>query len=99
MAKEILNAKIEGYFLGKEDHGIFTGFIYLDYGGSKQGYGGYDLRRNNALYDWMMHVMEAAGVDDMTKLVGKHIRVESEGHKIHRIGPILGNEWLVFPKS
>ena len=33
------NAKITSTHLGQEDHGIFTAWLQLDYGGSGQGFG------------------------------------------------------------
>ena len=41
--EEIKNAIITGTYLGIEDHGILTFWLYLDYGGSGQGFGGYQL--------------------------------------------------------
>lgn len=40
---ETRNAIIEGTMLGYEDHGILTAMLILDYGGSGQGFGGYQL--------------------------------------------------------
>jgi hypothetical protein len=41
MTKKI--AKIESTFLGTEDHGIYTFYLTLNYGGSVQAAGGYAL--------------------------------------------------------
>ena len=41
MNKEL--AKVENVFFGIEDHGILTFIIYLDYGGSSQGFGNIGL--------------------------------------------------------
>ena len=37
------NATIESTMLGVEDHGCFTFYLYLDYGGAGQGFGGHVL--------------------------------------------------------
>ena len=43
MSREIVNARIRSTTLGVEDHGIFTAWLNLDYGGSGQGFGGWAL--------------------------------------------------------
>lgn len=41
MKENIKNAKIESTMLGFEGHGFLTYWLYLDYGGSGQGFGGF----------------------------------------------------------
>ena len=48
------NAKIRSTHLGKEDHGIMTAYLSLDFGGGCQSFGGFafevqrQIRRHNA---------------------------------------------------
>lgn len=80
-------AKIERVSLGWEDHGIFTCMVHLNYGASGQGAGGYSLDtpvhdddnhftgRQGTAYgmDWIMRLMQAAGVNDFSKLKGRTV--------------------------
>lgn len=83
--KEIVKlAKIEGTFLGREDHGILTAWLYLDYGDSgHQGAGGYSFdsydeklkRRVGHRFgmNFISNVLKVAGVDSWEKLTGRHV--------------------------
>ena len=44
------NAVIENIFLGYGDHGFLTLSLTLDYGGSAQVFGNYDIRRNASFW-------------------------------------------------
>lgn len=90
---EIRNAKIESTMLGFEDHGIFTYMIHLNYGGSGQGFGGYVLGGDYGT-NTIKKILEVVGVDKWEDLIEKHVRVEAEFNKIHRIGNILEDEWF-----
>lgn len=90
---EIRNARIETTTLGFEDHGIFTFWLMLDYGGAGQGYGGYGLdeprrddsgkylgRRGTAFgCDAIVRLLEVLDVDSWEKLPGKPCRVKGGG--------------------
>jgi hypothetical protein len=101
---EIANAKIDRTFLGIEDHGIFTFILYLDYGGSGQGYGTHALdnfdkkleaRVGTAFgCEFIMQVLQTVGVYSWEELKGKHIRVKRDDFKIYAIAHILKNNWL-----
>lgn len=96
------NARITHTSMGIEDHGIFTCFLYLDYGNSTQGFGGYPLdvlamdKKGRVGGSWgmnfIMQTMKAVGVDQWEDLPGKYIRVEIEGGKINGITGILGDK-------
>ena len=104
----IMNAKIAGTTLGYEGHGMLTAFIYLDYGGSQQGFGGYRLDA----YDkeekkevptkycgaWIAGILKAVGVDKWEDLEGKYVRVEREdggwNSRISAIGNIVEDKWF-----
>ena len=106
---EIRNGKITETFLGIEDHGIFTFMLYLDYGGSGQGAGGYGLdtpikvggtfvRRIGTAggMSLIMEILSVVGVEKWEDLKGKHIRVKSDYDKVHAIGNIIKDKWVDF---
>lgn len=87
---EIKNAQITGTMLGLEDHNIFTCFLYLDYGGGYQGFGGYFLENHPTM---IQDILKTVGVGSWEELGGKFIRVQSNNHKILRIGHIIKDVW------
>lgn len=101
---EIKNAVIKGTMLGIEDHGIMTCMLYLDFGGSGQGFGGYALdswdrtlnRRVGTAYGtkFIMRVMEVVGVEKWEKLSGVYVRAKADHSKVYEIGNIIKNDWF-----
>ena len=70
-----------------------------------QGFGGYNLyngnltkKTNNTARSttgiWIWRVLEIAGVDEWSDLVGRPIRVKSNHSSIEAIGHILKDEWF-----
>jgi len=107
MTTEIKNAVIESTALTTADHGVLTAWLYLDYGGSGQGFGGYvlgtnpdkikaeDGRTTNIYANvWIWRILEIAGVDAWEKLPGQSIRVRSTHRKIKAIGHLLNDDWF-----
>jgi hypothetical protein len=107
------NAKISGTMLGNEDHGIFTAMLYLDFGGSGQGFGGYGLdawqqeesyRRDitGAGTEFIKQILYIVGVDKWEDLKGKYVRVKREDDNwsspIIAIGNIIEDKWFT-PKE
>ena len=90
---EIKNAVIEDTSLGFEDRGILTAFLYLNYGNSSQGFGGYSMT-GQFCSEFIKNVLTTVGVENWEELTGKHIRAETEHTKIHRIGNITKDEWF-----
>ncbi len=92
MAEHKRIAKITQTMLGYEYHGIFTAQVFVDYGGSGQGIGGYCLdepvrddagdhigRRGTAYgMEWIARFMRACGVDSWEKVKGRTILVITE---------------------
>lgn len=79
-------AKVERTTLGREDHGIMTCILHLDFGHSGQGAGGYALDRpvhEGADFkgrvgtafgmEWIIRTMEAVGVDEWGKVAGRTV--------------------------
>ncbi len=101
---EIVNAVIESAKFDTE-RGL-TAWVFLDYGGSCQGFGGYALYGPS---DWKMHtqpgnfaghfiwrVMEIAEVTEWAQLKGKTVRVKKRGFSspIIAIGHIIKDDWF-----
>ena len=88
---EIKNAKISGTVLGFEDHGILTCMLYLDYGGTHQGFGGYSLKHYGV--DFIAQILRVVGVERWEDLIGKHVRVFANHDKVKSIGHIIEDRW------
>jgi len=104
MTIEVRNAIIESTSLSTADHGCLSGWLYLDYGGSGQGFGGYSLylpkdfkkavNQRNYAGHFIFRCMEIAGVEDWGKLPGRTIRVRCEHSRVHAVGHILKDDWF-----
>lgn len=93
-ADGIHNAVINKAHLGLEDHGIMTAYLDINYGGSFQGFGGWDLRRPAALGTFVMGVLKVVDVPSWDRLVGKPIRVKVENGLVKKIGHYLHDRWF-----
>ena len=100
-----VNAVIESATLTAADHGLLSGWIHLDYGGSGQGFGGISLYLpksfthhavNSPAGHWIWRVMEIAGVEEWSKLPGRTIRVRKVGQfgRAVAIGHIIKDDWF-----
>lgn len=74
--------KVRSTSLGREDHGIFTAMLHIDFGGSGQGVGGYPLdapiddgERSRigtaAGMDWIVQVCRVFGDCEWEKIAGR----------------------------
>jgi hypothetical protein len=81
--KQIELGKIEDTFLGYEDHDIFTFWLYLDFGGSVQGFGGYGL-------DTPKH-------DENKKFIGRFGTATGMGVIISILKAVGVNKWEDLP--
>jgi hypothetical protein len=85
-------AKIESTNLGYEDHAILTAMLFVDYGGSGQGVGGYSLdepirdgdrfvgrRGTDFGMEFVARIIRACGVDTWEKVKGRTIYVLKDG--------------------
>ena len=89
--------KIESFHLGTEAHNIFTMYLYFDFGGSSQGFGGYVLdvsdgkgltkeaiNGKGAGLDYIKGIMDALGVDEIQKLKGLKCYALKEDDTLHK---------------
>ena len=100
---EIKNAVIKKATITSEDHGVLMAWLYLDYGGSEQGFGGYSLylpksfnhhKIESVAGHFIFRCMEIAGVTSWEKLAGKTIRVKADRIKVESIGHIVKDDWF-----
>lgn len=101
---EIKNAIIESAVIDTGDRGLLTAWLFLDYGGSGQGFGGYalylpkDYKHFTNTGDFAGHFlfrcMQIAGVEKWSDLKGKTVRVKCEHSKVHAIGHIVKDDWF-----
>lgn len=101
---ETKNAVIESVKLDIGDRGCLTGWVFLDYGGTGQGFGGFALHMPNGWThadkfspyagEWVMRIMQVAGVGEWGQLVGKTVRVKCSHSCVKAIGHIVKDDWF-----
>jgi hypothetical protein len=106
----IRNAVIDSVSIDMGDRGLLTAWLFLDYGGMSQGFGGYSLYlpksykhhadacQINLAGHFIFRCMEIAGVERWADLKGKTIRVKSDkdglNASILAIGHIVKDDWF-----
>lgn len=106
--REFKNAIIKSVKLDTGDRGLLTAWLFLDYGGSEQGFGGYalylpkDWKHHSVNGDFAGHFifrsMQVAGVEEWSKLPGKTVRAVIEDGLVSGIGHIVKDDWF-YPSS
>jgi hypothetical protein len=97
---ETYNALIKSVEVYREDHGIPTCTVHLEYDdGFSQGFGGYDLR-HLPYQTFLFDMMDAVGATSLNKMVGMNCRIrknDSMGY-ITSIGHIMKDQWF-YPEG
>ena len=91
MKATMRNARIRSTFLGREDHGVFTFLLYLDYNGSGQGFG----NRVGVKMEHIELVLDTLKVDSWEKLPRTLLRVIHNNDAVIAIGHIMEDLWLM----
>lgn len=103
---EIRNAKITSTMLGREDHGIMTFMIFVEFYGAGCGIGGYALDQYDRTTEGRVFsakgleaiskILETVGVDKWEDLKGTYIRVKVNelGRTIDEIGNLMEEKWF-----
>lgn len=104
MNEQIKNAVIDSSVINDGERGLLTCWIFLDYGGSSQGFGGHSLylpksfKHHTCKGDYAGHFiyrcMEIAGVSSWDKMKGKTVRVKIENGSAVSIGHIVKDDWF-----
>ncbi len=97
MKEAICNGIIKSTWLGFEDHGMYTFFLDIDYGGSGQGFGGYGL--NDRLAGMTVRrILEVLETERWEHLPHTPVRIKREhegfGAKAIAIGHLLNDQWF-----
>lgn len=90
---EIKNAKITSTSIGSEDRGTFIIYIYLDYGGGGQGFGGY-VCTGSVGTEFIRRTLAALEVQSWEKLPGTTVRVRASHCNVHAIGHFMKDQWF-----
>ena len=102
----IRNAKITETKLGREDHGIFTFMVFIEFYGSGCGVGGYALDYYNREtekrvfsakgLEAISKILEVVGVDNWEDLIGSYIRIKDNGwgSTVDEIGNLMEEKWF-----
>lgn len=89
---EIRNARIGMVTLKHEKDGTFTCYLYLNCGTENRKFGGNILDMGGA--DFLIKILDVAGVRNWEDLEGKSIRVKADSSKIYAIGNYLEDKWF-----
>lgn len=106
---KIQNAVIESCIITNDDHGVLSAWLFVDYGGYGQGFGGHALylpdsfkhskgQRNFAGH-FIFRCLDVAGVSEWSKIKGRAIRVRLSGdggvgETVEAIGHIIKDDWF-----
>jgi len=104
----IKNAIISSADIVIEEYGFLGAWLYLDFDGSGQGFGGYNLyspssskhhKLETVAGHFIYRILEIAGVDKWNKLKGKTVRVKGTHSGIEAMGHIVKDDWFCPSKD
>ena len=104
---EIKNAVIKSAELNISE-GFLMANITFDYGGICQGFGGYVMylpksctnhKLEGVAGHFIYRIMEVAGVERWSDLVGKTVRVMAEYVGVNSVGHIIKDDWFTPSKD
>lgn len=91
------NAIVQSVWLGVEDHGHLSAFVYLDMDDGTQGFGGLSLGAPDANYcaKFIRGVLNVLDVVDWAKCQGRPCRaIRDERGTIVKLGHFVKDRWL-----
>ena len=98
------NAIIESVSIDDGDRGLLTAWLHLNYGGSGQGFGGFNLylskdhshftNKGDFAGHFIFRCMEIAGVTKWQDIKGKTVRVRADHGRVEAIGHIVKDDWF-----
>lgn len=100
---EVKNAIIKSAKLSFADRGLLDCWLELDYGGTGQGFGGFCLYLPKSFTHHsiesvaghhLYRIMQVAGVEDWSAVVGRTIRVKATNGGVESIGHIINDDWF-----
>lgn len=92
MDAETINARVCSTFLGRDDHGIPTASIVLEWARGVQSFGGYNLLHPDRA-DFCHCVLDAVGVDSWEELPGTIARIRQTFRAVLAIGHAVEDRW------
>ena len=101
-----INAIIKSATLSTADHGCLSSYVHVEMACGGQGFGGYVLylpedwknhNRRGFAGHWVARIMEVAGVEEWSKIIGRPVRVrrEDSNSRIKAIGHIIKDIWFI----
>lgn len=107
---EIRNAKITSTMFGREDHGIMTFMIFIEFGACVCGIGGYAIDQydrslktrvfSSKGLEAISKILETVGVEKWEDLPNKYIRIKDNGlgSTVDEIGNLMEDKWFNLRK-
>ena len=96
---EIKNAVISEVFIGADTQGMVTGWITVNFGLAKQGFGGLDFSLPDNAFTFIGTSLKIVGVSDIKDLVGKAVRVDHDTTRIYAMGNFIEDVWYRLAES
>jgi hypothetical protein len=86
---ETENARIASTFIGREDHGIPTFWLQLEFESTGQGFGGVQFTSA----DQIIAILDTLQVNSWESLPGHTCRARHDSGKVYAIGHFMKDRW------